>query len=99
LPPAFEPGEENRRQDAARDVWRPEYFVVLSFGSHLSGRGISVWLRWISYIDPFTYAVHALKALLLKNTGFSGIYSDILILSEFSGVLVSLSVAFFKRQI
>jgi ABC-2 type transport system permease protein len=61
--------------------------------------GFPVWLRVISYIDPFTYAVHALKALLLKNTGFSGIYSDILILSGFSVVLVSLSVAFFKRQI
>lgn len=61
--------------------------------------GFPVWLRWISYIDPFTYAVHALKALLLKNTGFPGIYSDILILSGFSAVLVILSVAFFKRQI
>ena len=61
--------------------------------------GFPVWLRWISYIDPFTYAVHALKALLLKNTGFSGIYSDILILTGFSIVLVSLSVALFKRQI
>jgi ABC-2 type transport system permease protein len=61
--------------------------------------GFPVWLRWISYIDPFTYAVHALKALLLKNTGFPGIYSDILILSGFSVVLVALSVAFFKRQI
>ncbi len=61
--------------------------------------GFPYWLRWISYIDPFTYAVHALKALLLKNTGFSGIYSDILILSGFSVVLVTLSVAFFKRQI
>jgi len=61
--------------------------------------GFPVWLRWISYIDPFTYAVHALKALLLKNTGFSGIYSDILTLTGFSIVLVSLSVALFKRQI
>src|SRR5246500_2052644 len=61
--------------------------------------GFPVWLRWISSIDPFSYAVHALKALLLKNTGFSGIYSDILILWGFSIVLVALSVAFFKRQI
>lgn len=61
--------------------------------------GFPVWLRWISYIDPFTYAVHALKALLLKNSGFSGIYSDIVILFGFSAVLVILSVAFFRRQI
>jgi hypothetical protein len=79
--------------------------VIVS--SHFAGRmirltvdeGFPVWLRWISYFDPFTYAVHALKALLLKNTGFSGIYSDILILSGFSIVLVSLSVALFERQI
>jgi ABC-2 type transport system permease protein len=61
--------------------------------------GFPGWLRWISYIDPFTYAVHALKALLLKNAGFTAIYSDILILTGFSVVLVGLSVALFKRQI
>jgi ABC-2 type transport system permease protein len=61
--------------------------------------GFPSWLRWISYIDPFTYAVHALKALLLKNTGVVGIYSDILVLVGFSVCLVSLSVAFFRRQI
>jgi ABC-2 type transport system permease protein len=61
--------------------------------------GFPVWLRWISYIDPFTYAVHALKALLLKNAGFTAIYSDIFVLVGFSILLVSLSVAFFKRQI
>jgi hypothetical protein len=35
----------------------------------------------------------------LKNTGLTGIYSDILVLTGFSAVLVGLSVAFFKRQI
>jgi ABC-type multidrug transport system permease subunit len=53
----------------------------------------------IGEVDPFTYGVHALKALLMRNTAFSGIYSDILILSGFSVVLVCLSVALFKRQI
>src|ERR1700685_4388335 len=61
--------------------------------------GFPSWLRWISYIDPFTYAVHALKALLLKDAGFTAIYSDIFVLLGFSTFLVVLSVAFFKRQI
>jgi ABC-2 type transport system permease protein len=61
--------------------------------------GFPHWLRWISYVDPFSYAVHALKALLLKDTGFVGIYSDVFVLAGFSIVLVSLSVAFFRRQI
>jgi ABC-2 type transport system permease protein len=61
--------------------------------------GFSVWLRWISYHDPFTYAAHALKALLPTDAGFQAIYSDVLILAGFSVGLVGLSVAFFKRQI
>jgi ABC-2 type transport system permease protein len=61
--------------------------------------GFPVWLRWISVVDPFTYAVHGLKNLLLKNTGFEGIYFDVLVLLGFSVVLTSASIALFKRQI
>ena len=62
--------------------------------------GFPHWLRWISYIDPFTSYVHALKALLLKDTGFVGIYSGRL---RFGGVFhppcQSVWVGFFRRQI
>lgn len=61
--------------------------------------GFPVWLKWISIVDPFTYVVHALKNLLLKNTGFEGIYFDVLVLFGFSVVLISACIALFKRQI
>ncbi len=61
--------------------------------------GFPVWLRWISVVDPFTYTVHALKNLLLKNTGIEGIYVDVLVLLGFAVVLISTSIALFKRQI
>ena len=61
--------------------------------------GFPSWLRWISVVDPFTYAVHALKNLLLKNTGIEGIYFDVLVLLGFSVVLISGCIALFKRQI
>ena len=35
------------------------------------------WLRAITYIDPFTYAVHGFKALLLKDAGFVAIRADL----------------------
>jgi len=57
------------------------------------------WLRWISVIDPFTYTVHALRNLTLKDTGFAGIYMDILILAGFSAIMMAGSVALFKRQL
>ena len=61
--------------------------------------GFPFWLKWISVVDPFTYVVHALKNLLLKNTGLDGIYLDILVLLGFSVVLISGCIALFKRQI
>ena len=30
-------------------------------------------MQAIAAVDPFTYAVHAFKSLLLKNTGFDAI--------------------------
>ena len=57
------------------------------------------WLRWISVIDPFTYTVHALRNLTVKNTGFAGIYSDVLILGGFSFIMVSGCILLFKRQV
>lgn len=61
--------------------------------------GFPAWLRWISVVDPFTYVVHSLKNLLLKNTGFEGIYFDVLVLLGFSVLLLSAGIALFKRQI
>jgi ABC-2 type transport system permease protein len=57
------------------------------------------WLRWISYIDPFTYTVHALHNLTLKNTGIEGIYKDVIVLLCFAGIMIVGSFALFKRQL
>ena len=44
--------------------------------------GFPVWLRAMSFVDPFTYVVDALKNLLLKDTGFAGISLDLAILTS-----------------
>jgi len=61
--------------------------------------GFPPWLRWLSFIDPFTYTVHALRNLTVKNTGIEGIYRDVIILSCFAAVMIAGSIALFKRQI
>src|ERR1700722_14974303 len=43
-------------------------------GAIYPAEGFPWWLKAINRVDPFSYAVHALKNLLLKNTGFQGIY-------------------------
>ncbi len=68
-------------------------------GAIYPAEGFPWWLKAINRVDPFSYAVHALKNLLLKNTGFQGIYFDVAVLLGFAVLLISASIALFKRQI
>jgi ABC-2 type transport system permease protein len=57
------------------------------------------WLRIIAKADPFSYAVHGFKSLLLKETGFVAIWPDILYLSIFSVVTLGIAIPLFKRSL
>jgi ABC-2 type transport system permease protein len=57
------------------------------------------WLRAIAKVDPFTFAVHGFKALLLKEAGFSAIVPDMLYLSMFALVALSVATPLFKRTL
>ena len=62
-------------------------------------QGFPPWMQAIATVDPFTYAVHAFKCLLLKNTGFDAISGDLLFLGVFSVVAMSLAVSLFRRTL
>jgi ABC-2 type transport system permease protein len=57
------------------------------------------WLRAIARVDPFTFAVHGLKSLLLKETGLAAIVPDMIYLSIFAAVTLALAVPLFKRTL
>ncbi len=57
------------------------------------------WLRGIAYIDPFTYAVHGFKSLLLKETGLGAVVPDMIYLSIFAFVALAVAVPLFKRTL
>jgi ABC-2 type transport system permease protein len=57
------------------------------------------WLRVIASVDPFTFAVHGFKALLLKETGLVAIWPDMLYLSVFAIITFSIAVPLFKRTL
>src|SRR5262245_34012902 len=75
--------------------------TVLYFpsGAVYPQQGFPGWLQAIAVVDPFTYAVHAFKCLLLKNTGFEAIGFDLLFLSVFSLLAMSLATRLFKRTL
>ncbi len=61
--------------------------------------GFPPWLRAIAFVDPFTYAVHGFKAVLLKDGGFVAIRMDLLFLFGFGIVTLLLATPLFKRTL
>jgi ABC-2 type transport system permease protein len=57
------------------------------------------WLRWITYVDPFTYAVHGLRVLLLKGAEVRVVLPDVLFLGLFAAVMFFGSVKLFRRTL
>ncbi|HEV2351001.1 MAG TPA: ABC transporter permease [Terriglobia bacterium] len=57
------------------------------------------WMKVITVVDPFTYAVHAFKSLLLKNTGTMAIAGDLIYLTLFSMVMMSCATLLFRRTL
>jgi ABC-2 type transport system permease protein len=68
-------------------------------GSIYPVQAFPAWLRAIAWVDPFTYAVHGFKSLLLKEAGLSAIVPDLLFLSIFALVTLALAVPLFKRTL
>ncbi len=46
--------------------------------------GFPLWLKAIAKVDPFSYAVHGFRAVLLKGVGISAIHGDIRFLALFA---------------
>jgi ABC-2 type transport system permease protein len=57
------------------------------------------WLRAIAVVDPFTYAVRALRALLLQGAGLSAIAPDLAVLAITAAVAMVLAAAIFRRSL
>jgi len=57
------------------------------------------WMKVITAVDPFTYAVHGFKQLILKNTGLAPIGGDLVYLALFTLISVSAATLLFRRTL
>jgi ABC-2 type transport system permease protein len=57
------------------------------------------WLRAIALVDPFTYAIHGFKAILLKDGGFAAIQHDLIFLFVFGIGTLLIATPLFKRTL
>jgi ABC-2 type transport system permease protein len=57
------------------------------------------WLRVMSVANPFTYAIHGFKSILLKDGGFVSIQNDLLFLFVFGIGTLLIATPLFKRTL
>src|SRR3984885_4415513 len=57
------------------------------------------WMKVITRVDPFTYAVHGFKELVLKNTGLAAVSYDLLFLTGFTVLAITLATLLFRRTL
>jgi ABC-2 type transport system permease protein len=61
--------------------------------------GLPKWLQVVAHLDPFTYAVHGFKSILLKDGGFIAIRMDLFFLAGFGIVTLLIATPLFKRTL
>ena len=57
------------------------------------------WMQAMSVVDPFTYAIHGFKAVLLKDGGWIAIWPDLLFLTTFGIATLLIATPLFKRTL
>jgi ABC-2 type transport system permease protein len=57
------------------------------------------WMKAIAVVDPFTYAVHGFKELVLKNTGLMAISFDLAFLFGFTVLTLGAATLLFRRTL
>ena len=62
-------------------------------------QSLPTWLKVIARLDPFTYAVHGLRVLLLKGAAVSVLLPDLAFLGLFATVMFTGSVLLFRRTL
>ena len=75
--------------------------TVLYFpsGAVYPTQSFPAWMKAIAVVDPFTYAVHGFKQLVLKNTGLAAISHDLIFLSVFTILAMSAATLLFRRTL
>ena len=61
-------------------------------------QAIPEWLRPVAYVLPTTYAVEAVRSVILRGWGLDKIYPDVIALLIFAGVFLALATILLRRR-
>jgi ABC-2 type transport system permease protein len=76
-------------------VTMPSMFVT---GVFFPLSSVPNWMRYIAYCLPLTYAIDAMRAIMIKGQGLNAVSNDMIILTLFALITFTLGVHLFRRE-
>jgi ABC-2 type transport system permease protein len=76
-------------------VTMPSMFVT---GVFFPLSSVPNWMQYIAYCLPLTYAIDAMRTIMIKGEGLSAISTDLIILSLFAVITFTAGVHLFRRE-
>ena len=76
-------------------VTMPAMFVT---GVFFPLSSVPDWMRYIAYCLPLTYAIDAMRIIMIKGQGLNAVSTDLIILSLFAIVTFTAGVHLFRRE-
>jgi ABC-2 type transport system permease protein len=73
--------------------------LVLLSGGNFPILAMPTFMQWLSYLDPMRYFIEVYRGVLLKGVGLEILWPQVVILSIFATILMSLSIRQFRRQL
>ena len=87
------------QQTYASTVGFLNLLLFMTSGAFYPTIAMPYWLRWITVINPEYYAIHALRAIMLKGQGLTFVGTDLLAIALFSVCAASIGIIGFKRTL
>ena len=61
--------------------------------------GFPSWMRTMASVNPEAYAIHALRVVMYKGAGLQAVIGDFAFLALFTGIMIALATAAFRRAL
>lgn len=87
------------QQQAMFLAWFFSIFTMLTSGYMTPVANMPSWMQTLTLVNPMRYFIEMVRGIMLKGSGFSDLYEDIIALAIFGPVLFTFSALRFHKRI
>ena len=86
------------QQQAMFFAWFFSVFAIITSGFFTPISNMPQWMQYITYINPMSFFMNIVRAIMMKGAGIAEIHRDVIALVIFGLVVFSFSVLRFSKR-